>query len=280
MGLRAPDGVRCLTLFPAPTRSRRSGRAPCSPRCEALGPGTDGEDQGCRDSSTAGSPPSFGHAPLARLLPRRLPGRRALPLLPRAGIGVLANLAVTMPRASRRDRVKVAKQVMQLQPHDVRVLPVAAPLARGTARLGRGRRPRAPRGRAGAPPRRHPASSHIGNRGAGRGHDRAVRLHAAAVAGVQLNRWLSGAVRETKTELAIQTVSPEDGFRKLLRALDHNDPIALVVDGDIYAHGVNVEFFGRTYHFPPVPACSRSAPARAHRVRLLRGASRPASSAW
>ena len=29
--------------------------------------------------------------------------------------------------------------------------------------------------------------------------------------------------------------------------------IALVVDGDIYTHGVNVEFFGRTYHFPAGP---------------------------
>jgi KDO2-lipid IV(A) lauroyltransferase len=57
-------------------------------------------------------------------------------------------------------------------------------------------------------------------------------LHA--VAGVQLNRWLTGAVRETKSELAIHTVSPEDGFRKLLRALEHNDLVALMVDGDIY----------------------------------------------
>ncbi|HTR97422.1 MAG TPA: lysophospholipid acyltransferase family protein, partial [Candidatus Acidoferrales bacterium] len=73
------------------------------------------------------------------------------------------------------------------------------------------------------------------------------------VAGVQLGRWLTGAVRETKSELSIQTVSPEDGFRKLLRALEHNDPVALVVDGDIYHHGVEVEFFGRTYNFPAGP---------------------------
>src|SRR5512147_2513822 len=76
-------------------------------------------------------------------------------------------------------------------------------------------------------------------------------LHA--VAGVQLGRWLSGAVRETKSELSIVTVSPEDGFRKLLRALEHNDPVALVVDGDIYQHGVDVEFFGRGYSFPAGP---------------------------
>jgi KDO2-lipid IV(A) lauroyltransferase len=76
-------------------------------------------------------------------------------------------------------------------------------------------------------------------------------LHA--VAGVQLSRWLSGAVRDTKTELSITTISPEDGFRKILRALDHNDPVALMVDGDLYAHGHTVEWFGRATPFPAGP---------------------------
>ncbi len=76
-------------------------------------------------------------------------------------------------------------------------------------------------------------------------------LHA--VAGVQLSRWLSAAVRETKQELAIHTVSPEDGFRKLLRALEHNDLVALMVDGDIYSHGGQVEWFGRETRFPSGP---------------------------
>ena len=77
------------------------------------------------------------------------------------------------------------------------------------------------------------------------------RLHA--VAGVQLTRWLTPAVRETKSELAITTVAPEDGFRKLLRALEHNDLVALMVDGDIYSHGVTVEMFGRETRFPSGP---------------------------
>jgi KDO2-lipid IV(A) lauroyltransferase len=76
-------------------------------------------------------------------------------------------------------------------------------------------------------------------------------LHA--VAGVQLNRWLSGAVRDTKTELAIHTVSPEDGMRKLLRALEHNDIVALMVDGDLYQHGSTVEMFGRETRWPSGP---------------------------
>jgi KDO2-lipid IV(A) lauroyltransferase len=76
-------------------------------------------------------------------------------------------------------------------------------------------------------------------------------LHA--VAGVQLTRWLTGAVRETKSELAIHTVSPDDGFRKLWRALEHNDLVALMVDGDVYSHGVSVEMFGRETRFPSGP---------------------------
>jgi KDO2-lipid IV(A) lauroyltransferase len=60
-------------------------------------------------------------------------------------------------------------------------------------------------------------------------------------------------VRETKTELAIHNVSPEDGFRKLWRALEHNDLVALMVDGDVYSHGVTVDFFGRETRFPSGP---------------------------
>ena len=97
-----------------------------------------------------------------------------------------------------------------------------------------------------------------------------------AVAGVQLNRWLTPAVRETKSELAIHTVSQEDGFRKLLRVLEHNDLVALMVDGDLYHHGVSVEFFGRETRWPSGPGvlahrsgapiicgyCERTSPGR------------------
>jgi len=77
------------------------------------------------------------------------------------------------------------------------------------------------------------------------------RLHA--VAGVQLSRWLTPAVRETKAELALTTVAPEDGFRRLIRALEHNDLVALMVDGDIFAQGTRVDFFGRELEFPAGP---------------------------
>ena len=76
-------------------------------------------------------------------------------------------------------------------------------------------------------------------------------LHA--VAGVQFNRWLSPAVRDAKSELAIHTVSHEDGLRKLLRALERNELVALMVDGDLYQHGVAVEMFGRETRWPAGP---------------------------
>src|SRR6185295_7649869 len=97
------------------------------------------------------------------------------------------------------------------------------------------------------------ASTHLGNWELGA----VVLAHWGytlhAVAGVQLNRWLAPAVRDTKSELAIHTVSHEDGLRKLLRALEHNDLVALMVDGDLYQHGMNVEFFGRETRWPAGP---------------------------
>ena len=38
-----------------------------------------------------------------------------------------------------------------------------------------------------------------------------------------------------------------------MRALEHNDPVALMVDGNLYAHGHTVEWFGRPTPFPAGP---------------------------
>ncbi|MCC6350637.1 MAG: lysophospholipid acyltransferase family protein [Candidatus Eisenbacteria bacterium] len=166
----------------------------------------------------------------------------------------LANLAVTMPRAGRRDRVRIARRMMRSYnrmmyeffrlPHLSRAQLLASVEVEGRehleAALARGRGVIL-------------ASSHIGNWELAGVMIAQFGYALHAVAGVQLGRWLTGAVRETKSELSIVTVSPEDGFRKLLRALEHNDPVALVVDGDIYQHGVDVEFFGRPYRFPAGP---------------------------
>lgn len=166
----------------------------------------------------------------------------------------LANLAVMMPRASRRDRDRVARRMMRSYnqmmyeffrlPHLSRQELFASVEIQGREHLEHA----LARGRGVIL-----ASSHIGNWELAGVMVAQMGYNLHAVAGVQLNRWLSGAVRETKSELSIHTISPEDGFRKLLRALEHNDPVALVVDGDVYQHGVHVEFFGRETAFPAGP---------------------------
>ena len=176
---------------------------------------------------------------------RLFPGRRH---------NALANLAVVLPRATRRDRLQVVRRMMRSYncmlfeffrlPHLTRRELMDSVEIEGREHLEQA----VARGRGVIL-----ASSHIGNweLGAVMLVHWGYTLHA--VAGVQLTRWLTPAVRETKTELAIHTISPEDGFRRLLRALEHNDLVALMVDGDIYSHGQPVEFFGRETPFPAGP---------------------------
>jgi len=175
-------------------------------------------------------------------------------LFPSRRHAALANLAVAMPGAGRRERMRTARRMMTSYnsmlfeffrlPHLER-----EELLRAVEVVGRGHLEDAvARGRGVIL-----ASTHIGNWELAA----VVLAHWGytlhAVAGVQLNRWLSPAVRDTKSELAIHTVSHEDGFRKLVRALEHNDLVALMVDGDLYHHGVTVEFFGREMRWPAGP---------------------------
>ena len=190
---------------------------------------------------------------------------------------VLANLAVMLPRAARRDRVRVGKSIMRAYnrmlfeffrlPHLSREELLGSVEVEGREHLDQANA----RGRGTII-----TCCHLGNwelAGVVVAHW-GYTLHA--VAGVQLSRWLTPAVRETKSELSIHTVSPEDGFRKLIRALERNEMIALMVDGDIYSHGVPVELFGREARFPAGPGvlaqrtgalivagyCERVAPGR------------------
>lgn len=166
----------------------------------------------------------------------------------------LANLAVILPRASRRDRSLVARRMMRSYnrmmyeffrlPHLSREELLASIEVVGKEHLDRG----IERGRGVIL-----AGTHIGNWELGGVMIAQWGYALHAVAGVQLSRWLSGAVRDTKTELSITTISPEDGFRKIMRALEHNDPVALMVDGNLYAHGHTVEWFGRPTSFPAGP---------------------------
>lgn len=166
----------------------------------------------------------------------------------------LANLAVMMPRAARRERARVVRGMMRSYnkmlfeffrlPHMSRGELLSRVDVSGREHLERA----VERGRGVVL-----CCTHVGNWELAA----VVLAHWGytlhAVAGVQLNRWLAPAVRETKSELAIHTVSPEDGFRKLIRALEHNDLVALMVDGDIYRHGTRVDFFGRETRFPAGP---------------------------
>lgn len=198
-------------------------------------------------------------------------------LFPSRRHAALANLAVVLPGASRRDRARIARRMMRSYnrmmfeffrlPHLEREELLGAVELEGFEHLEAA----AARGRGVVV-----TSCHVGNweLAAVVLAQRGYRVHA--VAGVQITRWLTGAVRETKSELAIQTVSPDDGFRKLLRALEHGDLIALMVDGDVYRHGITVSMFGREAAFPAGPGvlsqrtgapvicgyCSRTAPGR------------------
>jgi phosphatidylinositol dimannoside acyltransferase len=168
--------------------------------------------------------------------------------------GAIANLAAVLPRASRRERARIVRRMMRSYnnmmfeflrlPHMGRRELIESVEVQGREHLERA----VARSRGVIL-----ASSHIGNWELAA----VVLAHQGytlyAVAGVQLSRWLTPAVRETKSELAIHTVSHEDGFRKLMRALEHNDLVALMVDGDLYQHGMTVEFFGRETRWPAGP---------------------------
>jgi lauroyl/myristoyl acyltransferase len=176
-------------------------------------------------------------------------------LFPARRHAALANLAVILPRASRRERVAIVRDMMRSHnrmmfeffrlPHLGRRELLESVEVSGREHLEQA----VARGRGVII-----TCTHVGN------WELAAVVLAQwgyalhVVAGVQLARWLTPAVRETKTELAIRTVAPEDGFRKLLRALEHNDLVALMVDGDIFSHGARIDLFGRETSFPAGPA--------------------------
>jgi KDO2-lipid IV(A) lauroyltransferase len=174
-----------------------------------------------------------------------------LRLFPSRRHAALANLAVILPRADRRARMRTVRSMMRSYnrmmfeffrlPHVTRAELFRAVEVQGREHLEQ------------AAARVIITCCHVGNWELG-----AVMVahwgHVVhAVAGVQIARWLTPAVREAKTELAIHTISAEDGFRSILRALEHNEMVALMVDGDVYRHGVTVDFFGRETRFPAGP---------------------------
>ena len=83
---------------------------------------------------------------------------------------------------------------------------------------------------------------------------RALGYDLHVVAGVQMNRVLTGAVREAKERRGIEVISPDDSYRRLLKALAANGIVILLVDGNIYTGGVELPFFGRMTRLPDGPA--------------------------
>ena len=107
------------------------------------------------------------------------------------------------------------------------------------------------------------------------------RLHV--VAGVQMNRLLTGALRNIKERNGIAVVNPEHSYRKLFRALEANGIVALLVDGDIFLEGAEVKFFDKPTTLPTgvvrlarktgasiVGACCRNLGRQDHFIRFER----------
>ena len=70
------------------------------------------------------------------------------------------------------------------------------------------------------------------------------------VAGVQMNRFLTGAIKRAKERQGIKVFNPEHSYRRLFKALSSNGLVALLLDGDIYRGGTEVELFSRRMVMP------------------------------
>ena len=203
---------------------------------------------GCLSALLARVPLGAGYA-IANAL-----ARVHLWFFPKRRHAALVNLATILPGSSRRERMRTVRRMMasyncmlfeffrlphlerdellncvEVVGHDH----VIAALAHGKGLIL--------------------TSSHIGNWELGA----VVLAHLGhpvhAVAGEQLGRWLGPGVRDAKSELAVYTIKPQDGFRKLWRALARNDLLALMVDGDIFGQGIELSFFGSEVRWPAGP---------------------------
>lgn len=93
-------------------------------------------------------------------------------------------------------------------------------------------------------------TAHLGNWELGARYIAATGRKIHVVAGVQLNRLLTGAVRDAKERRGIEVTNPDTPYRRLVRALQANGIIALLLDGDVYTGGIVLRFFGRPTRLP------------------------------
>jgi KDO2-lipid IV(A) lauroyltransferase len=94
------------------------------------------------------------------------------------------------------------------------------------------------------------ATAHIGNWEFGGAALALMGYKLHVVAGVQFNGWFSEHVKDMKRRLDIGVVSPEEGYRALFRALRDNECVVLLVDGDVFVEGLNMELFSKPARIP------------------------------
>ena len=94
------------------------------------------------------------------------------------------------------------------------------------------------------------ATAHIGNWEMGGAALALLGYKLHIVAGIQFSGSLSEHVKDVKRRLNIDVVSPEEGYRTLFRALKDNELVVLLVDGDVFANGLELDFFSRPARIP------------------------------
>ena len=75
----------------------------------------------------------------------------------------------------------------------------------------------------------------------------------SVVAGIQMNRLLTGAGKDAKERRGITVINPNDSGRSYLKTLQSNGVLVLLVDGNIYTGGVNWPLFGKPTRLPDGP---------------------------
>ncbi len=96
-------------------------------------------------------------------------------------------------------------------------------------------------------------TAHIGNWELAALYLSSLGYNLHIVAGVQLNRVLSEAVKEAKEKWGIEVINPKHSYRRLFKALASNGIVVLLVDGDIYIGSAKIDFFGQQATMPRGP---------------------------
>jgi lauroyl/myristoyl acyltransferase len=97
-------------------------------------------------------------------------------------------------------------------------------------------------------------TAHLGSWEIGGAALAAMGYSMTTVAGVQFSPVLSPFIKKIKQDLGIDVVSSTTGLKRIMKALAHGDVVALHIDGDQFAGGIEVPVFGRAAVLPAGPA--------------------------